>query len=147
MLYGNECEIGKAITQKICDGAVRREELFIVTKLWNTFHQREQVVPACRQSLENFGLDYLDLYLIHWPVAQKMTGKLNVSLPFKNAKPLDYDYVKTWEGMEECVELKLTKTIGVSNFNSKQIDRLVTAANIKPVVNEVIVAYSYFYYT
>lgn len=139
MLYSNECEIGEAIREKISDGTVRRDELFIITKLWNTFHEKEQVVPTCRQSLKNFGLDYLDLYLIHWPVAQKKVGELNVSFPFANAEYLDYDYVNTWRGMEECVQLGLTKTIGLSNFNSKQVDRVVESATIKPVVNEVFI--------
>ncbi|KAF2894858.1 hypothetical protein ILUMI_11328 [Ignelater luminosus] len=137
MLYGNEAEIGTAIREKIAEGAVKREELFVVTKLWNTFHERHLVVPTCKKSLENFGLDYIDQYLIHWPVAQKTVGELNVSFPFSNAYGIDYDYVETWKGMEECVKLGLTKGIGLSNFNSKQIERVLNAATIKPVVNQV----------
>ncbi|KAI4459763.1 aldo/keto reductase [Holotrichia oblita] len=137
MLYGNEKEIGEAIREKLKEGVVKREDLFIVTKLWNTFHEREQVVPACKKSLENFGLDYIDLYLIHWPVAQKLLGELDVDFPFKNAVGLDYDYVDTWKGMEECVDLGLTKSIGLSNFNSKQVQRVLDAARIKPVMNQI----------
>lgn len=137
MLYGNEAEIGSAIREKIAEGAVTREELFVVTKLWNTFHEKHLVVPTCKKSLENFGLDYIDQYLIHWPVAQKTVGELNVSFPFSNAYGIDYDYVETWKGMEECVKLGLTKGIGLSNFNSKQIERVLNAATIKPVVNQV----------
>lgn len=145
MLYGNEKEIGEAIREKISDGTVRREDLFIVTKLWNTFHEREQVVLTCRKSLENFGLDYIDLYLIHWPVALKYTGPLNFELPFQNAVGYDYDYVDTWKGMEECVGLGLTKSIGLSNFNSKQIERVLATATIKPVMNQVNFIFSLSY--
>ncbi|KAJ8982323.1 hypothetical protein NQ317_006668 [Molorchus minor] len=136
-LYGNEKEIGEAIKEKIEDETVKREDLFIVTKLWNTFHNIEHVVPACKDSLANFGLDYLDLYLMHWPVAQKNVGKVNIQLPFKDAEYTDYDYVDTWKGLEECVRLGLTKSIGVSNFNSKQLQRLLDSANIKPVMNQI----------
>lgn len=137
MLYGNEREIGDAVREKIAEGSVKREDLFIVTKLWNTFHEREKVVPTCKKSLSNFGLEYLDLYLIHWPVAQKLTGDLNIELPFENAEGIDYDYVDTWKGMEECVKLGLTKGIGLSNFNSKQVERVLKTATIKPVINQV----------
>lgn len=137
MLYGNEEEIGAAIREKIDDKTVKREDLFIVSKLWNTYHEKENVVPTCKKSLQNFGLEYLDLYLIHWPVAQKLKGELNVSFPFANAEGLDYDYVDTWKGMEECVQLGLAKSIGLSNFNSKQVDRVLEAATVKPVINQV----------
>lgn len=137
MLYGNEKEIGEAIRAKINDGTVTREELFIVTKLWNAFHERDQVVPTCRKSLENFGLEYIDLYLVHWPVAMKLKGPLNVQLPFEGAEGYDYDYVETWKGMEECVGLGLAKSIGLSNFNSQQVQRVLDAATIKPAMNQV----------
>lgn len=70
-LYGNEKPVGHAIKEKIKEGVVTREEIFIVTKLWNTFHEPEKVEPACRRSLENLGLDYIDLYLVHWPFGFK----------------------------------------------------------------------------
>lgn len=137
MLYGNEKEIGKAIQEKLKEGKIKREDLFIVTKLWNTFHEIEQVVPTCKKSLENFGLDYIDLYLIHWPVAQKLIQPLNSSDPFNEAIGFDYDYAETWKGMEECVKLGLTKSIGLSNFNSKQVERILNNCTIKPVMNQV----------
>lgn len=136
MLYGNEKEIGEAIRAKIADGTVRREDLFVVTKLWNTFHEEEKVVPTCRKSLENFGLSYVDLYLVHWPVAQE-SYDLNPNCPFVETEVLDYDYVNTWRGMEKCVELGLAKSIGVSNFNSKQIARILANCTVKPVMNQV----------
>lgn len=139
MIYGNEKQIGAVIRDLILkDRCIKREDLFIVTKLWNTFHEIEQVVPACRKSVENFGLKYVDLYLIHWPVAVKMKGPLNVNQPYEGIEGYNYDYVNTWKGMEDCVKEGLTKSIGVSNFNSKQIQRVLDAAKIKPVMNQVL---------
>ncbi|RXG52156.1 Aldose reductase [Armadillidium vulgare] len=71
-IYGNECEIGAALKAKMEDGTVKREELFITSKLWNTFHSRHLVIPAIRETLKNLGLNYLDLYLIHWPMGYKV---------------------------------------------------------------------------
>ncbi|XP_060523738.1 aldo-keto reductase family 1 member B1-like [Cylas formicarius] len=138
--YGNEKEVGDGIREAIKEGLVKREDLFVVTKLWCTFHERDQVVPSCKVSLQNLGLDYLDLYLIHWPVAMTNTGKFNASEPFKDAVCYDHDFVETWHGMEECVELGLAKSIGLSNFNSKQILRILKAAKIRPVCNQVEVS-------
>lgn len=137
MVYGNEKEIGEGIRAILDAKLVKREELFITTKLWNTFHEQDKVVDACRKSLENFGLDYIDLYLVHWPVALKTVGPYNSLLPFENAVGYDYDYVKTWKGMEECVKLGLAKSIGISNFNKEQIERVLANCTIKPVTNQV----------
>lgn len=136
-IYGNEKEIGEGIRSKIAEGVVKREDLFITTKLWNTFHEQDEVVPALKMSLKNFGLDYVDLYLIHWPCAQKNIGIFDNLQPFDSAINTDYDYVNTWKGMEECVKLGLAKSIGLSNFNTKQVQRIVDIAEIKPVMNQV----------
>lgn len=112
--------------------------MFITTKLWNTFHEKDQVAPACKDSLKNLGLTYIDLYLMHWPVAQKNLGTFDKNLPFKDAVNIDVDYIETWQSMEQCVRLGLVKSIGVSNFNSKQLDRLLSCAKIKPVMNQVL---------
>ncbi|XP_050311287.1 aldo-keto reductase family 1 member B1-like [Anthonomus grandis grandis] len=136
-LYGNEKEVGEGVREAIAEGIIKREDIFITTKLWNVFHEKEDVVPALKRSLENFGLDYVDLYLIHWPVACKTTGKFDIHLPFKDAIYYDHDFCETWKGMEECVDLGLTKSIGLSNFNSKQVQKILDSARIKPVMNQV----------
>ncbi|XP_066248969.1 aldo-keto reductase family 1 member B1-like [Euwallacea similis] len=137
-LYGNEKEVGKGVREAIEEGLVKREDLFITTKLWNTFHEKDQVVPALKESLKNLGLDYIDLYLIHWPVAsQSVKGPIDINLPFKNTVIVDHDFCETWAGMEQCVDLNLTKSIGLSNFNSKQILKILEKARIKPVMNQV----------
>ncbi|XP_066595272.1 aldo-keto reductase family 1 member C18-like [Prorops nasuta] len=134
--YENEKEIGNALRSKIKNGDVTREELFITTKLWNNCHKQERVVPSLKKSLEDLGLDYVDLYLIHWPFAFKDGDDVMPTDDKGNTILSDTDYLETWKGMEECVELGLTRSIGISNFNSQQISRLVNAANIKPVNNQ-----------
>nr|XP_012153291.1 PREDICTED: protein hu-li tai shao isoform X3 [Megachile rotundata] len=137
-IYGNEREIGKALREKIAEGVVKREDLFITTKLWNTSHKREHVVPACKRSVENFGLGYVDLYLVHWPVSYNENAKGLFPKDEKdNPKSEVVDYLDTWRSMEECVKLGLTKSIGLSNFNSQQIERVLSIATIKPVMNQV----------
>lgn len=74
-LYANEVEVGNAVRAKIDEGVIKREDIFITTKLWNTFHEPSRVEGACRASLRNLGLDYVDLYLLHWPVAFEYIGE------------------------------------------------------------------------
>ncbi|XP_076252981.1 aldo-keto reductase family 1 member B1-like isoform X2 [Rhynchophorus ferrugineus] len=136
-LYGNEKEVGAGVRKAINEGIVKREDIFITTKLWNTFHEREDVVPAIKRSLENLGFDYVDLYLIHWPVACKNSGVFDIHFPFKDAVYYDHDFCQTWEGMEECVDLGLAKSIGLSNFNSVQVQKILDHARIKPVMNQI----------
>ncbi|XP_060806755.1 aldo-keto reductase AKR2E4-like [Amyelois transitella] len=125
-LYNNEVEIGQGIADVIGKGLVRREDLFITTKLWNDKHACEQVVPALNESLSRLGLDYVDLYLIHTPGSQKADGSF------------DYiDYLETWLGMQEAKKLGLARSIGVSNFNSQQIKRIIDNCEIVPAVNEI----------
>ncbi|KAK9295924.1 hypothetical protein QLX08_009894 [Tetragonisca angustula] len=138
-IYRNEKEIGKVLRDKIAEGVVKREDLFITTKLWNTMHKREDVVPACKKSLENFGFDYIDLYLVHWPVAFDKTDRMDLWPVDEKGNPMygNVDLLDTWRGMEKCIKLGLTKSIGLSNFNSQQIDYILSAAEIKPVMNQV----------
>ncbi|CAB3222424.1 unnamed protein product [Arctia plantaginis] len=136
-VYGNEKEVGEAITVKINDGTVKREDLFITSKLWNTFHRPDLVRGALQATLTNLNLKYLDLYLIHWPQAYKEDGPLFPSDESGKILFSDVDYVDTWKAMEKLVDEGLVKSIGISNFNSKQIVRLLEHATIKPVTNQI----------
>jgi diketogulonate reductase-like aldo/keto reductase len=106
-------------------------------QLWNTYHRPDLVVPTCKKTLQDLGLDYVDLYLIHAPFAEEEGGGFAPRDSNGNVIPSDVDYVDTWKAMEECVKLGLTKSIGLSNFNSQQIQRVLDNATIKPVVNQV----------
>jgi len=136
--YQNETEVGAGIAAKIKDGTVKREDLFITSKLWGTFHKPELVLPALKKTLSDLGLEYLDLYLIHWPVALK-EGTPDLYPSDAAGVPInsDADFVDTWKSMEEAVKLGLVRSIGVSNFNSEQIGRILASCTIKPVTNQV----------
>jgi len=136
-IYQNEPEVGAGIKAKIDEGVVKREDLFITSKLWNTFHRPDLVEPAIRTTLKDLGLEYVDLYLVHWPIAFKEEGELapkddNGKIIYSEA-----DYLDTWKAMEEVAKKGLAKSIGVSNFNSEQLERLLSISTITPVTNQV----------
>lgn len=136
--YGNEAEVGEAVNAKIKDGTVKREDLFITSKLWGTYHRQDLVIPALKKTLSDLRLEYLDLYLIHWPIALK-EGTPDLYPADANGVPInsDSDFVDTWKAMEEAVKLGLVRSIGVSNFSSEQIKRILDSCTIKPVTNQV----------
>jgi len=135
--YENEAEVGEALTTKFREGVVKREDVFITSKLWNTFHSKARVLPAVKHTLKNLCIDYLDLYLIHWPMGFKEGGGLVEK--DKDGKVLysDIDYVETWAAMEELVKLGLVRSIGVSNFSKPQIERILASGTIVPANNQV----------
>lgn len=135
-IYRNERAVGHAIKELIVEGIIERKDLFVISKLWNTCHKPELVRPSLKKTLEDLGLKYLDLYLMHWPMGYKEGGDF---LPQdENGKVLfsDVDYLDAWRAMEDCVDVGLVKDIGCSNFNSLQLQRLLDEARIKPAVNQ-----------
>jgi alcohol dehydrogenase (NADP+) len=135
-VYANEPEVGVAIRGAIEAGEVRREELWITSKLWSNAHGHENVEPALRRTLADLGVEWLDLYLIHWPVPIRPGVAFPQSaddlLP-PEAAPL----ADTWRGMEAVLELGLTRHIGVSNFSSRKLQRIQAEARLRPEVNQV----------
>ncbi|ESQ29500.1 hypothetical protein EUTSA_v10023826mg [Eutrema salsugineum] len=111
-----------------------RSELFVTSKLWCADAHRGLVVPAMQRSLKNLKLDYLDLYLIHWPVSSK-PGKFKFPIEKDDFLPMDYETV--WSEMEECQRLGLAKCIGVSNFSCKKLQHILSNAKIPPSVNQM----------
>lgn len=135
-IYENEAEVGLAIKDAISDGIVRREDLWITSKLWNSSHGRENVQAGLQKTLTDLQLDYLDLYLIHWPVTLK-PGIGFPRIPDDFIPPDLIPIQDTWKGMEEILEMGLVKHIGVSNFNMQKIESLLKNCSYPPEVNQI----------
>jgi len=147
--YNNEPEVGEAIKKAIEDGVVKRDELFVQCKLWNSNHRAAHVPVDLERSLEDLQLDYVDSYVIHWPQACPATGQdaatrtngahaahysENPMFPMDENMYLKSDadchYIETWQAMEKLVDEGKCKSIGLSNFNKKQVEEVVAAARI-----------------
>jgi D-xylose reductase len=144
--YGNEAEVGAGIRAAIEQGLCRREELWITSKLWNTYHSRQHVRPALERSLRDLGLDYLDLYLIHFPIALRFVP-FHMSYPpewiFDPAaaqprmEPVHVPIAETWGAMEALEEAGLIRNIGVCNFGCSLLRDLRSYAKVRPAVLQV----------
>jgi alcohol dehydrogenase (NADP+) len=137
-VYGNEAQIGAVLKTAFDEGLVSREELWITSKLWNDMHGEGEVVKSCRQSLKDLQLEYLDLYLVHWPVPNYHPPKCSVTSRSPDARPFDInEYMKTWRQMEELVDAGLVRHIGTSNMTTAKLSGVLQYARIKPYVNEM----------
>ncbi len=136
-VYGNEPEVGAALRAVVEDG-VRREELWITSKLWNDKHGEDDVIASCRKSLADLHLETLDLYLVHWPFPNFHPPGCDVTSRSAEAKPYIHEsYMKTWRRMEELVDLGLVRHIGTSNMTIPKLKLLLRDARIRPAVNEM----------
>jgi len=135
-VYGNEKEIGGALKEAFDTGVVKREDLFLVGKLWNSDHEVEIVPQAYQRSCDDLGVEYLDLYLIHFPVAVNHTG-----LDTPNCGPAallgSTPLIETWRAMEKLVDEGKVRSIGVSNFPLVLLHDMYNQARIKPAVNQI----------
>ena len=134
--YGNESEIGMAISDAIKNGDVAREDLWITSKLWNNRHKKDDIQAACEITLKDLTLDYLDLYLIHWPVVlqnQASYAQQSSDLISLSEIPL----TQTWQGLIDLKEKGLTKHIGVSNFSIKKINQIIEESGVVPEVLQI----------
>ena len=136
-VYGNEAAIGHSLAQ-IIRGGVKRADLWITSKLWNDRHAEADVIASCRRSLADLQLDYLDLYLIHWPFPNYHPPGCSVDYHHPDARAYIHEnYMKTWRQMEKLVELGLVRHIGTSNMTIPKLDLVLRDAKIKPACNEM----------
>ncbi len=144
--YGNEAEAGEGIRQALVAGHCRREDLWVTSKLWNTYHHPDHVRPACERTLSDLGLDYLDLYLVHFPISLRYVDFAeryppewffdpDARRPVMEIAPVPLS--DTWGAMEELVEQGLVKRLGVCNYTSGLLHDLFAYARIGPVVLQI----------
>lgn len=144
--YGNEPQVGEGITAALRDGLVRREDLWVTSKLWNTYHEPKHVRAACERSLRDLKLDYLDLYLVHFPIALAYVP-FDVRYPPEwfhdpkaaqpTMKPIDVPYADTWGAMEELHRAGLVKHLGVCNLNISLLRDLLASCSLRPTVHQM----------
>jgi alcohol dehydrogenase (NADP+) len=131
--YGTEKAVGKAIKQS----GVPRSEIFVTSKLWNNKHHPDDVGPALQETLDDLGLDYLDLFLMHWPVAFKRGDDMFPTDKDGNMITDDIDYVDTYKAMEKLLKNGKVKAIGISNFAKKEVERVLENADTVPAVHQM----------
>lgn len=135
-IYQNEAEVGKALTEALASGQVARQDLWLTSKLWNDAHAPDQVQPALEKTLADLGVDYLDLYLIHWPVVFKS----GVTFPRRGDDYLLFTIDScsaTWKTLEACKAKGLVRHIGVCNFSLAKLRALSSQATIRPEMNQI----------
>ena len=144
--YGNEVQVGEGIARAIAEGLCSREELWVTSKLWNTYHRKEHVEAACRKSLDDLGLDYFDLYLVHFPIALSYVDfqdryppewLFNPSVEMPSMQLDRVPLSETWGAMEQLVGAKLARQIGICNYSASLLHDLMNYANIKPAMLQI----------
>lgn len=136
-VYGNEEQIGRSLEQ-IQRSGVRREDLWINSKVWNNHHAPQDVIAACERSLENLRLDYIDLYLVHWPFPNFHPPGCSVASRSPDARPFVHaKFMQTWEAMEQLLGRGLVRNIGTSNMTRPKLELLLRDASVKPAANEM----------
>jgi diketogulonate reductase-like aldo/keto reductase len=136
-VYGNEDQIGK-VFKVLFSGELPRDNVWITSKLWNDKHSEDDVIASCEKSLADLQIDYLDLYLVHWPFPNHHPPGCDVSARNPHAVPYIHEnYMRTWRKMEELVDRGLVRHIGTSNMTIPKMELLLRDARIKPVANEM----------
>lgn len=136
--YQNEKEIGKVFAQAFAEGVVQRDELTIMSKVWNDMHGKGDVLVACAQTLRDLQLDYLDSYMVHWPFPCYHEPGAHLEEFNPNAVPFSVEeYMSVWRQMEKLVDMGLVRSIGMSNMTVAKLEQVLPLCRIKPAVLEV----------
>jgi alcohol dehydrogenase (NADP+) len=136
-VYGNEPEVGASL-EEIIKGGIKREELWVTSKVWNDKHEGDDVINSCRKSLEDLRLEYLDLYLVHWPFPNFHPPHCDVTSRSPDAQPYIHEnYMRTWRKMEQLVDMGLVRHIGTSNMTVPKLKLVLRDARIRPAANEM----------
>ena len=137
-VYGNEAEIGEVLEEVLASGLVRREDLWITTKLWNNMHGDGDVLLSLAQSLKDLRLDHVDLFLVHWPFPNHHDPGVDVNARHPHSKPYIHDtYMRVWRQMERVADAGFARHIGTSNMTIPKLELLLRDCRIKPAVNEM----------
>lgn len=137
-VYGNEAEIGRVFQDVFHSGLVKRKDMWITSKLWNDRHGSGDVLLSLAQTLKDLKLDYLDLFLVHWPFPNFHPPGCSVNSRSLDAKPyIHHNFMKTWQQMERLVDAGLVRHIGTSNMSIPKLELLLNDARIKPAANEM----------
>lgn len=137
-VYRNEKHIGQTIHDLIKNGVIKRKELWVTSKVWNDMHGEGKVIESCKNSMKDLQLDYLDLYLVHWPFSNYHAPCCDVNSRNPNSKPyIHKNYMIIWRQMEKLVEMGLVKNVGTSNMTIPKMKLLLRDAKIKPAANEM----------
>lgn len=135
--YGNEHLVGKALKEAL-DGGLPREELFVMSKVWNDKHKPEDVIASCKQSLQDLQLETLDAYFVHWPFPNYHAPGCDVDSRNPESRPyIHEEFMETWRAMEQLVDMGLVKNIGTSNVTIPKLRLILRDARIKPALNEM----------
>ncbi|MEG1910743.1 MAG: aldo/keto reductase, partial [Bacteroidales bacterium] len=137
-VYGNEKQIGEVFARAFEKGIVKREDLFIISKVWNDKHGEGEVIASCKQSLKDLGLDYIDLYFTHWPFPNYHAKGCDVSSRNKDSRPFFVqDFMSAWKQMEWLKENGLAKNIGMSNMTIPKFEAVLPLCNVLPYAHEM----------
>lgn len=137
-VYANEAEIGEVLDEVLQSGIVRRDELWITSKLWNDMHGSGDVLVSLAETLKDLRLEYIDLFLIHWPFPNHHDPGVDVNARHPDSRPYVHEeYMAVWRQMERAADAGLVKHIGTSNMTMPKLDLLLRDCRVKPAVNEM----------
>jgi alcohol dehydrogenase (NADP+) len=137
-VYQNEAEIGKIFAQALVDGIVQREDLFIMSKVWNDMHGKGDVLLSLAQTLKDLQLDYLDAYFVHWPFPNYHPPGCDVDARSPDARPfLPAEYIKVWRQMERLLDMGLVRHLGMSNMTIQKLEAILPLCKHPPELMEM----------